>query len=53
MPKCFNCESELIWGADFDNEDYGIETEGIVSSYSCPECGAQYSVFVPFEKPKK
>ena len=25
----------MIWGSDFDYEDYGVEGQGIVSSYTC------------------
>lgn len=34
--KCTNCETEIIWGGDHSYEDYGLEGEGIVSNYSCP-----------------
>lgn len=33
--KCPLCNSEMIWGNDFDWEDIGKEGEGIVSFYSC------------------
>ncbi len=29
------CNTPLIWGCDFDYEDYGIDEEGIVSSCTC------------------
>ena len=35
----------MIWGADFDFSDYGIEGEGIVSSFSCPNCPTTADVF--------
>ena len=25
--KCWHCNTELIWGSDFDGEDYGCEEE--------------------------
>jgi hypothetical protein len=25
----------MIWGSDFDYEDYGCEGEGIVGNYTC------------------
>lgn len=30
----------MIWGSDFDYEDYGREGNGIVGAYSCnsPDC---------------
>jgi hypothetical protein len=41
--NCWHCNTELIWGADFDYEDYGYEGEGIVSNFSCPndDCGVE------------
>lgn len=36
MPTCPDCKKELIWGGDHDYEDYGLESEGIVSNYTCP-----------------
>lgn len=32
--ECFRCGNILIWGSDFDFEDYGQEGSGIVSNYS-------------------
>ena len=32
---CPLCKEELLWGSDFDYEDYGIEGTGIVGFYSC------------------
>lgn len=34
---CPRCNTKLIWGNDFDAEDYGIKQEGIVSIYTCPD----------------
>ena len=34
--NCWHCKTELIWGGDFDYEDYGIDRDGIVSNLSCP-----------------
>lgn len=36
MMKCSLCKKELVWGGDDTYEDYGLEGEGIVSSFSCP-----------------
>ena len=33
---CPECKQEIIWGGDHNYEDYGLEGEGIVSNYSCP-----------------
>ena len=47
---CYNCGSKnVIWGCDFDYEDYGYEGNGIVSNYSCTDCGAQIEVRVPID----
>ena len=37
---CWFCGTEMIWGGDFDFEDYGLEGDGIVANLSCPGCGA-------------
>ena len=49
MPKCFYCDHELIWGNDWNLSDVEGEElpdgeDGIVISYTCPECGAEYTV---------
>ena len=32
--KCWHCNTELIWGSDFDGADYGCEEEySIVEVY--------------------
>jgi transcription elongation factor Elf1 len=46
---CWFCNGELIWGCDFDYEDYGLEGDGIVATLSCKECEA----FVEFYSDKK
>ena len=45
MPNCIMCGAELHWQSDFDFEDYGIEGEGVVSIWECPECGAWHEVY--------
>jgi len=47
--KCFKCNSNVIWQSDFDAEDYGIEEEGIVSTYTCSECESFYEVYTIFK----
>ena len=37
---CWLCGGRLIWGADFDAEDYGYEGDGIVATLHCSSCGA-------------
>ena len=46
--KCWHCRADMIWGADFDYEDYGYSGEGIVSSFSCSNCEATAEVCLPF-----
>ena len=44
--NCWHCRSKLIWGGDFDFEDYGIEDRlGIVSNLSCPNCSTYVEVY--------
>jgi len=38
--KCWFCNGEMIWGCDFDYDDYGLEGDGIVATLSCKECEA-------------
>lgn len=45
--KCFNCGADLIWESDFNADEVGYEEEGIVTFYTCPNCGADYQVFIP------
>ena len=50
MFECFHCgEMAVIWGADFDFEDYGIEGEGIVHALRCSNCGAHITYEVPLD----
>jgi len=44
--KCWHCNTELIWGGDFDYEDYGIDGDGIVSNLSCPNCNSYVEVYL-------
>ena len=34
MTKCWFCGSNMIWGCDFDFEDYGLDGEGVVATLS-------------------
>lgn len=40
--KCGFCGGKLIWQNDFDAEDLGYDKEGIVTYYTCSECGAMW-----------
>lgn len=48
--KCVFCEAELIWNSDenaediFDNEEL---VNRVLSSYTCPKCGAEYEIISP------
>ena len=44
--NCWHCNTELIWGGDFDYEDYGIDRDGIVSNLSCPNCNSYVEVYL-------
>jgi len=49
--KCFICgEEKVIWNADNDLEDFDEEGEGIVSEYTCMNCGASYVIYQRFAK---
>jgi len=37
---CWICGGKLIWGCDYDPEDYGYEGQGIVATLHCSSCGA-------------
>ena len=45
--ECFHCgQRAVVWGADFDPEDYGIEGEGVVHELHCSNCGADIVYYV-------
>lgn len=47
MYECFHCgERAVIWGADFDSEDYGYEPGGIVHTLTCSNCGAEITYLI-------
>jgi len=50
--NCWHCGGKVIWGGDFDYEDYGIDREGIVSNLSCSKCKAYYECYLDFEENK-
>ena len=50
MYECFHCgERAVIWGNDFDFEDYGLEGEGIIHELRCTNCGARITYFILLE----
>lgn len=47
MYECFHCLSKsVVWNADFDFEDYGLEGEGIVHCLTCANCGAEIEYYI-------
>ena len=52
--KCWHCGTKLIWGNDFEFEDYGYYGEGMVSVLSCTneKCKAEVEVRLPANKKK-
>lgn len=46
--QCFHCGAyAVIWDADFDYEDYGLEGDGIVHACHCGKCGARITYEIP------
>lgn len=46
--KCFHCGKENVyWQNDNDYEEYGYEGEGLVQTYTCPDCGAEIEYRIP------
>ena len=46
--NCWNCDTELIWGADHELEEefYGKDhAYDFVSNLSCPKCQSYVEVF--------
>ncbi len=48
--NCYHCNTELIWGGDHDYEDHGIDTDGIVTNLSCPNCPTTVFVYTDIEE---
>ena len=42
--KCPYCETELIWGNDFDIDDDLEGREGVLSFWTCPDCSTEIEV---------
>ena len=46
MYQCFNYgQYTVIWQADFDFEDYGIEGNGVIHVCKCMNCGADIEYY--------
>lgn len=49
--ECFHCGTlGVVWQADFDFEDFGLDGEGIVQVCRCANCGADIEYYVSFEE---
>lgn len=45
MYECFHClQKAVVWDADFDFSDFGIEGAGVVHVCHCTNCGARIQV---------
>jgi len=58
MEKCWRCGHELICSSNFMLSDWGYDSldeddDALITEYSCPNCGAQYSVIDTPENEKK
>ena len=50
MYECFHCGSRaVIWDADFDFEDFGYDSAGIVHVCHCGNCGAEIEYRIKVE----
>ena len=47
--NCWHCGTQLIWGGDFNGEDYGVEEYSMVTNLSCPNCKSYVEVYYPKE----
>lgn len=51
---CYLCKSnEVIWKADFDADEIDEEMHGIIHEYHCKNCGAEITVYEPFDDGEK
>lgn len=50
MNYCYCCKSKIIWQSDFEISEFGGEDEGIVSVWSCPNCGADVYIVMKTEE---
>lgn len=48
---CGNCGSDRVyWSGDHDFSDHGLDGNGIVSNYQCPDCNTSIVLYVPHDK---
>lgn len=51
MYECFHCGVRaVIWDADFNFEDYGLEGEGVINHCHCTNCGAEIDYYVRMDE---
>lgn len=52
MTNCWFCNSPMVWGCDYDFEDYGMEGNGIVATLTCSNelCGATAEFYTRIEE---
>ena len=50
--NCWHCNTDLIWGSDFDVCGDCCDGEGIMSHFSCPNelCNASVEGFLPLKE---
>lgn len=48
-PTCPHCLHQIFWQNDYSYEDYGMQGDGIVTCWSCGNCGAYIEAYVPFQ----
>lgn len=46
---CPKCKAEMIWNSDYAFDEVGCDGEGVMSCYSCVECGTSMDIYVPEE----
>ena len=46
--NCWHCNTELIWGGDFDT--HNTDDYVIVTNLSCPKCYSFVQVYYPSEQ---
>lgn len=56
-PKCFFCDSELIWNSDCNASDlygdYDDNDTATIEFFTCPKCGRSYEVCDPTEEERR
>lgn len=51
MYECFHRGARaVIWDADFDFDDYGLDGEGVIHECHCQNCGAEITYYCKISK---